>query len=185
MPADQPPAIRHRYETLGVRGFYGAHGAQYRNPHEPALTRALAAAVAAWRPDLRRVLDLACGSGEAALALRSLGAGELIGADPFTAEAWRARTGLPCLAHDFAAVAAGALDGQRFTLAVCSFALHLCEPSRLPAVCWAMTRLCAEWWVATPHKRPQLDPRWGWACTDELLVERVRIRRHLAAPPAG
>src|SRR5205814_629571 len=69
----QPPSIRSEYEKHGVRGFYRDAGAGYRNPHEPQVRRCLAAAVARWKPDLSRVLDLAAGSGEATLALRELG----------------------------------------------------------------------------------------------------------------
>src|SRR5205814_6005413 len=89
----QPPSIRGEYERRGVRGFYRDAGAGYRNPHEPQVRRCLAAAVAKWKPDLSRVLDLAAGSGEATLALRELGAGRVDGIDPYTADAYLARTG--------------------------------------------------------------------------------------------
>ena len=49
-------------------GFYEVHGGDYTNPHEPALAEALSVALDEWRDQLglplRRVLDLACGSGE-------------------------------------------------------------------------------------------------------------------------
>ena len=69
-------ALRHLYERHGVEGYYAQFGDQYRNPHEQRVRAALHAAVAAWQPDLTRVLDLACGSGEATLALREVGAGD-------------------------------------------------------------------------------------------------------------
>jgi SAM-dependent methyltransferase len=178
------PSIRAGYEQVGVDEFYRRHGATYRNPHEPALGAALGQAVACWRPDLGAVLDLACGSGEAAIALESLGAAPVTGCDPATGAAWQARMGRPCLPHAFADIAAGALAGTRWSLVVCSFALHLCPPSRLPGVLWALAGCTERLWIITPHKRPQLKPGWAFATMAELVHERVRVRdaqRQLAA----
>src|SRR5437763_911706 len=82
-----------------------------------------------WGLDLTRVLDLACGSGEATLALRELGAGTIDGVDPYTGAAYQARTGQPAEELSFEAIAGGALDGRHYNLVVCSYALHLLEPS--------------------------------------------------------
>src|SRR5205085_4846499 len=94
-------AVRHLYERHGVEGYYAQFGAAYRNPHEQRVRAAFQAAIAAWKPDLSRVLDLACGSGEATLALRELGAGVIEGIDPFTAQAYKARTGQPAETFTF------------------------------------------------------------------------------------
>ena len=176
----QPPSIRSEYEKRGVRGFYRDAGAEYRNPHEPQVRRCIAAAVAKWKPDLSRVLDLAAGSGEATLALRELGAGQVDGADPYTADTYFARTGSLARPLSFEGVAAGALAGRRYTLIVCSFALHLCEPSRLPAVCQQLGLVGDQLLVVTPHKRPVIDPTWGWVLLGEDVVERVRARFYRA-----
>lgn len=175
-----PDSVREAYDTLGVEGWYAAEGAAYRNPHEDAVVRALDAAVDAWRPDLSAVLDLACGSGEVTLALRARGAGRIDGVDPFTGPAFRERTGQEAEALTFADVAAGALEGRSWSLVVCSYALHLAEPSRLPGVAFALARVAPELWVLTPHKRPEL--RWAWRLVDERVVDRVRARRYRAAP---
>jgi 2-polyprenyl-3-methyl-5-hydroxy-6-metoxy-1,4-benzoquinol methylase len=177
---DSMSAIRKEYETLGVRGFYEQHGAHYRNPHEPAVARALAAAVRTWQPGLEQVLDLACGSGEATLALQALGAASVQGVDPFTGPAYQARTGQLAEPFTFEAVAAGALAGRRYSLIVCSYALHLLQPSRLPGLAYALSLLAPRLLVLTPHKRPHLRPEWGWSLAGELVVERVRARYYLA-----
>jgi hypothetical protein len=182
----ETPSIRSQYESRGVRGFYAASGADYRNPHEPQVRRAIEAAVEAWRPDLAHVLDLAAGSGEATLALRDLGAKRLDGIDPYTADAYRGRTGQPAEPFTFEDVAAGALSGRRYSLIVCSFALHLCEPSRLPAVAQQLAAVGGALLILTPHKRPVIRAEWGWDLTGEQVVERVRARmyRTNVPPPA-
>src|SRR4051812_16638471 len=183
IPADNPDppgtslSIRGEYESHGVEAYYRRFGGQYRNPHEPAVARSLREAVRRWPLDLSgRVLDLAAGSGEATLALRSLGAGAIDGVDPFTHEAYAARTGAICERLGFEEVAAGALAGRAYGLIVCSFALHLCEPSRLPGVAAALSLLAPSLLVLTPHKRPVLRAEWGWELAGEMVIERVRTR---------
>jgi len=173
-------SIRHEYEQHGVAGYYQNFGAAYRNPHELAVRHALHAAVAAWGLDLGRVLDLACGSGEATLALREVGAAQIDGLDPYTAAAYAERTGQRAATLSFEAIAAGALDGRRYSLIVCSYALHLLEPSRLPQLAYQLSRVAPALLVLTPHKRPDLRPAWGWTLTHELRVERVRVRAYQA-----
>lgn len=179
-PAAGAASVRGGYEAHGVAAYYRRFGAAYRNPHEPAVRRALGAAVAAWRPDLSRVLDLAAGSGEATLALRDLGAADVDGVDPYTAAAYEARTGRPAAALGFEDVAAGALAGRAYSLVVCSFALHLCEPSRLPGVAAALALVSPALLVVTPHKRPVVRAEWGWGLAGELVVDRVRTRYYQA-----
>jgi hypothetical protein len=175
-PAAETNAIRTAYERHGVRGFYQQFGGAYRNPHERAVRAALRAAVARWPIDLSHVLDLACGSGEATLALRELGCESIDGVDPYTYSAYAERTGAVAEAYTFERIAAGALAGRRYSAIVCSFALHLVEASRLPALVCQLSLLGDALLILTPHKRPQLRPEWGWTAAGELVVERVRAR---------
>ena len=169
-------AIRPQYEQLGAQAFYEQHGADYRNPHEAAIGAVLRAVVPQWRLELTRVLDLACGSGEATLVLRELGAQHIEGLDPYTQAAYLARTGQMAEGFDFAAIAAGALRGRHYSLIVCSFALHLAEASRLPLLTFELSELAPHLLVLTPHKRPMLKPEWGWRLCEETVIERVRAR---------
>src|SRR5579864_2312161 len=134
-----PAAIRHEYERNGVEGFYRDRGASYRNPHEPGVRRTLEIVTREWPVDLSCVLDLAAGSGEVTLALQGLGAGEIAAIDPFTYEAFGRRTGRTAGRQTFEQIADGALDSHRYSLIVCSYALHLIDPSRLPQVCWRLS----------------------------------------------
>lgn len=174
-----PPSVRSGYVDLGVEGYYRAHAADYRNPHEPAIGVCLAALVQRRNPDLAEVLDLACGSGEATLALRALGAARIDGMDPYTGLAYAARTGQAAEAISFEGIAGGALTGRRWSLIVCSFALHLLPASRLAGVLTQLALCGPELWVITPHKRPDIRAVWGWRLVDEIVVDRVRGRAYL------
>ena len=171
-----PDSIRDQYVRYGAQGYYEQFGAQYRNPHELAVRQTIHTTVAAWRLDLAHVLDLACGSGEVTLALRELRAVAIDGLDPYTGAAYQARSGQPAEALSFEAIAGGALDGRRYSLVVCSYALHLLAPSRLPRLAYQLSRVAGALLVLTPHKRPNLRPEWGWVLAEEMVVQRVRAR---------
>lgn len=177
------PAIRPQYEQFGVDGYYAQHGHEYRNPHEPIVRQLLAAATARWALDLTSVLDLACGSGEVTLCLRELGAAEIVGIDPYTCEAYRARTGGAAEPLSFEQIARGALAGRRHSLIVCSFAMHLIDTSWLPALLSQLALVAPRLLILTPHKRPDIRPAWGWRLADEIQLERVRIRLHAVHTP--
>jgi SAM-dependent methyltransferase len=169
-------AVRTQYEQYGICGYYERSGADYRNPHEAAIGKLLCSIAPAWSLDLSNVLDLACGSGEATLVLRELGATRISGIDPFTGAAYLARSGQAAEAFDFAAIAAGALVGREYSLIVCSFALHLAEASRLPALAFRLAEIAPQLLILTPHKRPALKAEWGWQLAQETVNERVRAR---------
>jgi hypothetical protein len=170
------PSIRKQYADRGVTKFYAQEGGAYRNPHESSARLALAEAVKLWPLDLSRVLDLACGSGEMTLELHEHGAGQIDGVDAYTGDAYRQRTGQDAICLSFEQIAAGALAERRYSHVVCSYALHLVERSRLPGLLWALGQISPALLILSPHKRPQLDPDWGWRFVDELYVQRVRTR---------
>jgi SAM-dependent methyltransferase len=174
--SDISEAIRQKYEELGVEKYYAQFGAEYRNPHEPFIGEVLSEAVRRWSLDLTRVLDLACGSGEVTLVLRELGARQIDGVDPFTGEAYLARTGQKAEAVSFEQIAAGVLVGRRYSLIVCSFAMHLIEESWLPPLLFQLGEISSCLLILTPHKRPELKAEWGWTLEGEFMAERVRAR---------
>jgi 2-polyprenyl-3-methyl-5-hydroxy-6-metoxy-1,4-benzoquinol methylase len=178
---DAYASVRAGYAAEGATAYYERHGAAYRNPHEPAVARLIRQLAGDGLLDGSRVLDLAAGSGEVTLALGGV-AGHVDGVDPYTAAAYRARTGRPCEEMSFADVAAGSLAGRSYSLVVCSFALHLAEPSRLPAVCWQLAQAAGQLLVLTPHKRPAIREDWGWRLTHERVGERVRARVYARSP---
>ena len=177
-----PDGVRDEYARHpgGAAGWYAENGSTYRNPHEDAVVAMVARAVRT-SPDsfaTGRVLDLACGSGEVTLALRSAGVDptRIDAADPFTGAAYFARTGTISAGWSFAEIAQGALAGRRWSIVVCSYGLHLCEPSWLAPVCVALAGTADGLVVITPHKRPMVDTAWGWTLVDEHRDPAWRVR---------
>ena len=119
------------------------------------------------------------GSGEVTLLLRERGAARIDGIDPYTAEAYRRRTGQEAQPLTFANIAAGALAGRRYSLIVCSFALHLCEQSRLPRLMMELRTISDALLILTPHKRPEIREEWGWELFGELIIRLSNERPHI------
>lgn len=169
-------AIRTAYEQYGIEAFYQNFGDRYRNPHEAIIFKIIAAVHHQSQLNLTKVLDLASGSGEVTLALRALGYDQVDGIEPYAFKAYFERTGKPAEQYRFEEIEQGFLSGRSYTTIVCSFALHLVEPSRLPTLLYQLSRMAPSLLVITPHKRPEIRPQWGWRFCHEMLIERVRGR---------
>lgn len=170
-------AIRPQYEQHGAPEYFRKFGASYRNPHEAIVQTLLERASGQSKFDAAaRVLDLACGSGEATLALRALGFHNIDGIDPYTGAAFKERTGEKAEDFSFEDIARGAIHSRRYDLCVCSFALHLAPLSVLPNLCVQLALTCEVLLVLTPHKRPHLKEEWGFMLREEMIMSRVRLR---------
>ncbi|KAF8318993.1 hypothetical protein DL93DRAFT_262021 [Clavulina sp. PMI_390] len=116
----------------------------------------------------------------------------VVACDPYTSEAYLARTGLPCEALSFKDVSLGnfpkpAPDPQLKTeveemaeevpaeseatplydMIVCSFALHLLEnPSEIWSLFIALSPRAKWLIVLEPHKKPEIKSGWGWELWD-------------------
>jgi hypothetical protein len=174
-----PEAIRNHYAKHGVKHYYQTQGADYRNPHESIIRHLLQQVVPRWDLDLSHVLDLAAGRGEVTLALQEIGVEQIDAIDPYTHTAYTTRIGRPCEQLTFEDIAQGALKARRYSLIVCSFAMHLVAVSWLPALCVQLRQITPQLLILTPHKRPEIKPAWGWHLHEEVLHERVRARLYL------
>lgn len=159
----------------GVAAHYRAHGHDYTNPHAAVVCALLNDAAGRWSLDLSHVLDLACGAGEVTLSLVDR-ARRIDGIDPFTGDAYTRATGLPCEPLTFEQIAGGALRDRRYSLVVCSFAMHLCPESMLPALGTGLAQIAPRLLILTPHKRPTLRESHGWTLANESTRDRVRAR---------
>ena len=59
-----------------------------------------------------------------------------------------------------------------------SFAMHLCEKSRLPALALQLSLISPAMLILTPHKRPNIRDEWGWKLQSEFVVQRIRARMY-------
>eukprot|EP00747_Dinoflagellata_sp_TGD_P079734 gnl/TRDRNA2_/TRDRNA2_160620_c0_seq3.p1 gnl/TRDRNA2_/TRDRNA2_160620_c0~~gnl/TRDRNA2_/TRDRNA2_160620_c0_seq3.p1 ORF type:complete len:222 (-),score=30.52 gnl/TRDRNA2_/TRDRNA2_160620_c0_seq3:312-977(-) len=128
-------SIREAYEEIGASAYYELHGSDYRNPHEGLLVEALSLELSALEEATMldassaplRILDLACGSGEASIAMRQWAAARvdhkdpvLVAADPYTHVAYEARLGLPCESWSFEDVYTEATTRESEASLLCS-----------------------------------------------------------------
>ena len=184
-----PNSARDWYED-GVADHYRAHGASYRNPHAEIIDRCLEIAVSKWSLKLERVLDLAAGAGEFTLALERATKRTLTidACDAFTMQAYRDQTGRACKQLSFEQIAGGALrrpvdtltsfaaKPDSYSLIGCSFAMHLCPVSELPALLLELSQVAHQLLILSPHKRPNIRDGWGWSLRDSFTEQRVHVR---------
>lgn len=181
------------YARLGVDKYYELHARDYRNVHYSEIVHAVDDMMSSMQQagmveDELSILDLACGSGEATMAVQAWQAShagtapgtiQIHGADPYTSPAYHERTGRVAETYSFEDVAAGCLEeAQReYNLCICSFALHLLhEKSRLWWTLNALAVSCQRLAILSPHKKPSVAANTGWELEREVVIERVRVR---------
>jgi hypothetical protein len=165
----------------GPADYYREHGANYSNPHAPIVAACLDRARVDWNLDLTSVLDLACGAGEVTVGLQPH-CKQIAGIDPFTHDAYTRVTGLPCERMTFEDISVGGLRGRSYSMIVCSFAMHLCPLSRLPALVMALSQIAPALLILSPHKRPAIRDDWGFVLQLEAVHQRVRTRIYTRQP---
>jgi len=182
-------SLRSAYDELGSEAYYKTHAEDYRNPHEPAMARAMLAALDEWRSrieeqPLRRVHDLAAGSGEASVTFarwQGCVGCSLDASDPYTYRAFEKRLGRPAYQWSFEDIAGGVMDDlQPYDLVLATFSLHLVDKSYQHTALAALARSCRLLLVATPHKRPEITASTGWRQVQELVQDRVRVRLYVS-----
>lgn len=163
-------SIRDKYSEVGVEEYYIQNSDSYRNPHEEIVREIVNEAN---RRGLigNSVMDLCCGSGEISLLMEEK---LVIGVDPYTSQAYSARTGKDCLEYSFKDIAEGKLKVSCETI-ICSFALHLCPVSLLHSVLWNLKDCAKNLIIISPNKKPDCHGVSGWAKKDYFQINRVKL----------
>lgn len=188
LPCDTP--VKEAYDILGAEQFYDEFGDKYSNPSNTYLEAALSRALTKWdeigflaKPSwedghpLQRILDLACGSGEATAALLKWGqtqpgmAEVIDAADPFTYEAYERATGRKAYQWSFADIAKGeVLQGRPvYDAVLCTFCLHLLNRTEMFDTLKALAPASRLLIIASPTKKVRVSLGTGWEVLD--LVE--------------
>jgi len=171
-----PNSVRGFYVDLGVKGYYESHGSEYQNPHEDRVRKVIKSIIKEWDLKTSKVLDLACGSGEVTLILKDLGVKDITGADPYTVTAYERRTGNTCRPISFEDITNGKLSEEKFSIIICSYALHLAKEELLPVLAMQLSMISEQLLIITPHKRPDIEEKWGWSFVNETVLDRTRAR---------
>lgn len=171
-------SIRASYEKYGVANYYQNYGNTYANPHADSITELLETTILQWNLDLNHVLDLAAGAGEVTKVLQNFGKG-IQATDPFTSQIYQKQTGRNILAYGFEDIATGkAIEilENEYSLIICSYAMHLIEPSWLPRLLCQLKQISPSLLIISPHKRPVIKPDTGWELSKAVITNRVHAR---------
>lgn len=163
--------VRDEYSKHGVDEYYLKHGNEYENPHFETVKTLLQ------RESISGlVLDLACGNGEATMCLDSSEV-SVVGCDPYLYDQYIANVDNICYNYSFDDVIDGKLENHDFDVVICSFAMHLCDSSKLNALLYQLARISRELIILTPNKKPEINDNY-WLQWKEVLLDRVRMRRY-------
>jgi len=169
-------SIRSKYQKYGVKNFYQWYYNEYNNPHEPIINKSIIYINKEWNVDFSKTLDLACGKGEVTKTLLKLGYNNIEGVDAYSCKFYEDETNKKCDPLSFDDIINGDLDDENYTCIVCSFALHLLEPSKLPIFLYKLSQISNQLLILSPHKRPEIKEEWGWTIENEIIIDKVRIR---------
>lgn len=150
--------------TNGVESFYKDNGKDYKNPHEDRVVRVLRAMA----PHLHKrvissVIDIACGSGEASLALLQWFPYKVTFVDPYTKAALLKR--IPeatCLEYHFLDLIEK--EWPCHDLAVVSYAYHLLPKSLETLFCMTLASRVKHLLLVHPHKKRKNIPHFSFQC---------------------
>lgn len=144
-------SVRQGYELYGIEGYYEKVKDNYLNPKAEIVRELVQYGERTWDYG-NKILDMCCGSGEVTLSLKNNY--EVLGLDCYTYELYKKNTHKQCLQINFDDIVLGKLYGYKFDTIISSFALHLCEESKLDYLLWQLGLVCQQLIIITPHKRP-------------------------------
>jgi hypothetical protein len=122
-------SIRPLYEKYGVENYYQNFGHLYKNPHENEIIKLLKQSLFLFNKN-DYILDLSCGNGIITKYLLGNDFINIKGCDPYLYEIYQKETGCECYKLNFNDLINNQLN-ESFNIAICSFALHLCEENKL------------------------------------------------------
>ena len=100
--------------------------------------------------------------------------------DPYTIKAFETRTNKKCRAFSFEDIVQGKISDSKYSLVVCSYAMHLASEDILPILCVQLALISKQLIIITPHKRPEIQKDWGWDLKDEIVIDRTRAKYYLS-----
>lgn len=163
-------AIRNIYVKEGVESYYLNHADEYENPHE-SIIKELLSNYLQLNSLGSSVLDLCCGNGLVTKAIADK-VPNIIGCDPYMTEQYRQQTGRKCYEYDFLGLSQEP-NLPKVDTVICSFALHLCPASLLPAILYNLSQISDKLIAISPNKRPHIQD--FWELEDVVIHNRVRM----------
>jgi len=153
-PFESISAIRTEYEDLGVEDFYKKKGKEYKNPHLEDIKKSIKTIVDSGRVNLSKVLDLAAGTGEVTNILNDLGYYDIEATDPYLFKEYEDNTGYKCMKYSFEDIQQGKLKNKKYSVIICSYALHLANKSILHDLFWELSMISDYLVIISPNNNP-------------------------------
>jgi 2-polyprenyl-3-methyl-5-hydroxy-6-metoxy-1,4-benzoquinol methylase len=121
-------------------------------------------------------LDLSCGTGLITDILMKKGITDIIGCDPYLNKEYTENTTKESIDLSFNDIQHGKLFGKRYDSIVCSYAMHLIEPSRLNQVLWNLCLVSNYLVLLSPNNRPFITDEESYELIDKGKVGKCKYR---------
>ena len=140
-------SIRSLYEQQGVASLYTS--GEYTNPHKDVIQEMVYHFANLHYIVNCDILDLCCGNGEVTEVLSQCN--NLVGCDPYMHEVYTRQTGLKCFDYSFDDIAFKEnIDFSKYNYIFCSYALHLCEQSKMYGLMYKLSTLTDNLVIISP-----------------------------------
>lgn len=167
-------SIRDEYIKYGTADkYYQENSDKYKNPHFDIIKKCVNSLTKFI--EFNSVLDLSCGGGEVTSELMKIGIMDITGSDPYTCNLYQKNTAKPCINMSFNDILKGKID-RKYDIIICSFALHLCEESKIPTLLYQLSLKCNWLVIISPNKRPYINDNLGFKLKEFYEIERVKVR---------
>lgn len=167
-------SIYDKYRKYGVKNYYEQFGDEYQNPHKKNLYDAFQYVIDNWNVPYNSVLDMSAGSGEVTTVLMKNGFNNIEGSDPHTCSLYQKNTNKKCSNLSFNDIINGKLQ-KKYNTIICSYALHLCERSKLPNLIWQLSLSCNNLLIFEPTKYPEIKQDWGFTLKKFDKFKNIKI----------
>jgi len=167
--------IRANYTKHGVKDYYKAVGNNYTNPHSDDIEKAMDI-IFNGEAEFNATLDLSCGTGLITDILMEKGITDIIGCDPYLNKEYTENTTRDSISLSFNDIHQGKLFGRRYNTIVCSYALHLIEPSRLNQVLWNLCIVSDYLVLLSPNNKPFINDDDSYELIDQGKEGKCKYR---------
>lgn len=165
-------SIRGEYEKSSPQEYYSNNKNEYYNPHSKKIFKCLDYLIS--EINIGYFLDLGCGNGIVSEYLLNKSYNNFKGCDPYFKDIYENKFHKDCFDKSFEDISKKGLD-DKFDTIICSYALHLCEPTYFNNLLYQLSNSCKKFTVISPSKYPIISNDY-FELDSKSIFDRAHIR---------
>jgi hypothetical protein len=166
--------FRDKYKN-GISEYYSTHSELYSNPHSESIKECVKIILDKINLNKDPILDLSAGSGEVTTTLKNYKINNIIGSDPYTHQLYHKNTGQKVYTWSFDDIINCCIT-DTYSAIICSYAMHLCDKSKLKLLCMELATKSPYLCIITPHKQPIINKDYNWNLVYHDKYKKTHVR---------